>query len=106
MQLITGPNTLYPDSRANPRIPKSFPDGTSNTILIAEAGEPVPWSKPSDLMYNPNGPLPKLGALTPNIFAVALGDASVRTIDHRVTSEKTIRLAINPNDGIPLGSDW
>lgn len=26
-----------------------FVDGTSNTILVAEAGDPVPWSKPEEL---------------------------------------------------------
>src|SRR5262249_598312 len=45
------------------RMPASFPDGTSNTILVAEAGEAIPWSKPGDLRYDPNGPLPKLGGL-------------------------------------------
>jgi hypothetical protein len=27
-------------------------------ILVVEAGEPVPWSKPADLTYDPVGPLP------------------------------------------------
>jgi len=36
-------------------------DGTSNTIMVAEAADPVPWSQPTDLPYAPNQPLPKLG---------------------------------------------
>src|SRR5262249_10296771 len=43
------------------RIPASFPDGTSNTILVAEAAELVPWAKPADLHYHPKQPLPRLG---------------------------------------------
>ena len=35
-------------------------DGSSNTIFIAEAGDPVPWTKPEDFVYDPNGPLPNL----------------------------------------------
>ena len=31
------------------KIPGDFPDGTSNTFLVVEAGEPVPWTKPEDL---------------------------------------------------------
>jgi hypothetical protein len=38
-----------------------FPKGLSDTFLVVEAGEPVPWSKPADLTYDPAGPLPALG---------------------------------------------
>ena len=37
------------------------PDGTSNTIMVAEAGEAVPWTKPDDLPYDGLMALPKLG---------------------------------------------
>jgi len=43
------------------RIPGSFPGGTSRTLLLAEAGEAVPWTKPADLPYDPGKPLPALG---------------------------------------------
>jgi len=35
-------------------------DGTSNTIMIVKAGTAVPWSKPDDLVYDPDQPLPEL----------------------------------------------
>jgi hypothetical protein len=38
-----------------------FGDGRANTAVVVEATEPVPWSKPVDLVYDPNGPVPKLG---------------------------------------------
>ena len=37
-----------------------FPDGTSNTILVVEAGDPVAWAKPGDIPFDPKKPLPKL----------------------------------------------
>jgi hypothetical protein len=40
-----------------------FPHGTSNTLLVAEAASPVPWTKPEDLPFVPDQPLPKLGGL-------------------------------------------
>jgi hypothetical protein len=87
------------------RIPATFQDGTSNTIMIAEAGDPVPWSAPGDLHFDPNGPLPKLGGLFNGEFNVAMGDASVRYITKK-TSERTLRAAITASGGEVLGSDW
>src|SRR5262249_35717405 len=39
-----------------------FRDGTSNTFMVVEAADLVPWAKPDELPYDPKGPLPKLGA--------------------------------------------
>jgi hypothetical protein len=38
-------------------------DGFKNTILVVEAGEPVPWSQPVDLSYDRAKPLPPLGGV-------------------------------------------
>src|SRR5260370_42413676 len=35
--------------------------GTSRTMLVVEAATPVPWTKPEDLPYSSDQPLPKLG---------------------------------------------
>src|SRR5262249_7725359 len=35
------------------KFPRDFPDGSSNTILIVEAAETVPWTKPEELPYDP-----------------------------------------------------
>ena len=40
-----------------------MPDGTSNTGLVFEAGEPVIWTKPADLPFDEKKPLPKLGGM-------------------------------------------
>src|SRR5712691_6018975 len=34
-----------------------FKDGTSNTIMVVEAWDAVPWTKPEDLTYDPDRPL-------------------------------------------------
>jgi prepilin-type processing-associated H-X9-DG protein len=87
------------------RFPASFTDGTSNTVLIVEAGDPVPWTKPADLPFNPNGPLPKLGGVHGGNFNAAMGDGSVRYVSKGV-SEKTVRAAITIAGGEMLGPDW
>jgi hypothetical protein len=83
----------------------SFTDGTSNTILIAEAGDAVEWTRPADIPYRPVGPMPRLGDPTKPGFLVAMADGFVLTVP-RTISEKTLRNAISPADGNPLGPDW
>src|SRR5439155_17093192 len=38
----------------------SVTDGLSNTLMIVEANEAVTWTKPDDLAFDPNKPLPKM----------------------------------------------
>jgi hypothetical protein len=75
-----------------------FPDGTSNTFLVVEAGTPVPWTKPDDLPFDPDGPLPDLRGLFSDIFRAGMADGSVRYIP-TTTSEATLRAAITRNGG-------
>src|SRR5262249_33912525 len=60
-QVFTGPNTPWPTLGNKTRI-ADFVDGTSNTLLVAEASEAVPWTKPVDIALVAKKPLPKLGA--------------------------------------------
>ena len=75
-----------------------FSDGLSNTILVVEAAEGVPWTKPDDLEYDPKKPLPKFGGISPEGFWVALADGSVRFLTHKA-KESTLRAAITRNGG-------
>jgi len=88
------------------RIPASFPDGTSNTILIIEAGEPVPWTKPADLDYQDKMALPKLGGMFKDGFYAGMGDGSSRFINRKKVSEATLRAVITPAAGDVPGNDW
>ena len=101
-QIFTGPAAM----QNGMRIPASFPDGTSNTIFVVEAAEPVIWTKPQDIPFDPKKPVPKLGALFGGDFNVVLADGSVRFIRRAKISDETLRYAIMPADGMPLGSDW
>jgi len=55
-----------------------FTDGISNTILAVEAKRNIPWTKPEDIPFNPNGPLPELGGFTPDGFNACFADGAVR----------------------------
>jgi hypothetical protein len=85
-----------------------FTDGTSNTFLIAEAGEAVPWTKPADLPFAPNAPLPKLGGQFADGFHAALADGSVCLLrkDWNAAEEKAIRVVIGRNDGMVVPKEF
>jgi hypothetical protein len=95
-QVFHGPAAAFEGHRPL-RIP-SFTDGTSNTILIAEGAEAVPWTKPADLSYDPKKPLPKVGAMFKDVFLAGLADGSVRALKKTVP-EKTLRVLITRNAG-------
>jgi hypothetical protein len=103
-RVFTGEHTPFPRGRAS-RIPAGFPDGTSNTILIVEAATPVPWTKPEELEYDANKPLPKVGGHFRSTFVVGMADGSARPVDVRV-SDVTLRAAITADGGELLGPDW
>jgi prepilin-type processing-associated H-X9-DG protein len=53
-------------------------DGLSQTITVVEAEKSVPWTKPEELPFNPDGPLPKLGGLFKGGFNALFADGHVR----------------------------
>ena len=40
---------------------RDITDGTSNTLMIVEAKRNIPWTKPEDLSFDPDKPVPELG---------------------------------------------
>jgi hypothetical protein len=73
-------------------------DGLSNTILIVEAEEVVPWSKPADLTYDPKKDLPKFGGLFKEGFHAAFADGVVRFIK-KDNDEQLLRALITRSGG-------
>jgi hypothetical protein len=71
-----------------------FAGGLNNTVFIAEAAVAVPWTKPDELEFDPDRPLPQLKGLFGAGPQVAMGDASVRQIDPQ-TSDWELRRMID-----------
>jgi uncharacterized protein (TIGR03067 family) len=105
-QVFVGPDTPFKEKNRGPRVPASFPDGTSKTFLLVEAGEAVPWTAPRDLKYDAKKPIPKLGGLLPDGFHAAMADGSIRFFKKGKLSEKTLRAAITPAGKDLLGDDF
>jgi RNA polymerase sigma factor (sigma-70 family) len=95
-QVFTGPHTLF-EGKQGMRF-SQVTDGLSNTILVAEAGKAVPWTKPADLPYAADKALPKLGGLFGNGFHILWADGSVRFVRQPV-NEQMLRWAITRDDG-------
>jgi RNA polymerase sigma factor (sigma-70 family) len=76
----------------------SFTDGLSNTVIVAEAAKPVPWTKPEDLPYDADKPLPKFGGLFDGDFNAGFADGSVRLLA-RDADAAHLRAALTRNQG-------
>jgi RNA polymerase sigma factor (sigma-70 family) len=95
-QVFTGTGAAFEGKRGT-RI-ADFLDGTSNTILIAEAAETVPWTKPADLPFDPAKAVPKLGGLFGGDFHFALADGSVQ-FGRKDVDEKVLKAFITRAGG-------
>ena len=72
--------------------------------MVVEADEAVPWTKPDELPYAPDKPLPALGGGPRGSFVAQMADASVLFIPAKF-DEVLLRRAITRNDKQPLDLD-
>jgi hypothetical protein len=101
-RVFTGPHCAF---NLGARFPATIVDGTSNTIMVVESADPVIWTKPDEIEYDPKQPLPKFGHYFSGGYQVLMFDGSTRMISPSV-SETTLRAAITSNGNDFLGPDW
>lgn len=97
--VLTGPGTIFDGKEGTTMM--QITDGTSNTILAVEAKRDIPWTKPEDIPYDPDKPLPKLGGYFEGGFNAAMADGAVRFLSS-TASEKILRLLITKADRQPV----
>jgi hypothetical protein len=122
-QVFNGPNSLFESDpkRFQPRLagvphpvayvfgPRiqltqgSIPDGMSNTLMVIEAAEPVPWTKPEDIPFDPKKPLPQLGPHKDGFHAL-FADGAVRFL-RKDLDPQTLRRLIDRRDGEVINFD-
>jgi len=80
-------------------------DGTSNTLMVVEAREAVPWPKPGDLAFDPQAAASLVGAGSshPGGFNASFADGSVRFIGKAVNLN-VFRSLITRNGGEVIGA--
>ena len=72
-------------------------DGLSNTLMVVEAEDPVVWTNPNDLAFDPTKALPKMLSIDGK-FSAAYCDGSVRSFKVPIDPE-IFKLLIQKNDG-------
>jgi hypothetical protein len=98
-RVFTGVGTAF-EGRKGLRLKADFPDGPGKSIFVIEANESVPWTKPEELPYDADGPLPALGFASMTTFVAGRGDGSFERFT-KEADEKSIRAAILRNGGEP-----
>jgi hypothetical protein len=112
-RMIVGPGTVCDPAVTQPhnvfgRIGPVFTtitDGTSNTVMLAEAAAAVPWTKPDELEVHPDRPLPALGGYFQGEFQYARADGAVNFASDQV-SEATLRAVFSARGNDLPGDDW
>ncbi len=98
-QFFSGPGTAFEPGKKLRLV--DIPDGTSNTLGVVAAGPTVDWSKPADIAYDPNKPLPKLELPYKNLFTTGFMDGAVFSLKPDL-DPKVLRLMIERADGQPI----
>jgi len=80
--VFTGDHTVFGDPEGTKF--EEITDGTSQTLAVVEAKREIPWTKPEDLPYDADKPVPELGGRYEDGFIAAFCDGSVRTISEAI----------------------
>ena len=102
--LIRGPGMLFEGPKSDPFAKEAIPDGAASTIMLVHSAHLVPWTKPEDIEYSPDTPLPAFSKARPDGFLAVFADGTVRSIPHD-TDEAKIRAMLTPRGGESVSLD-
>jgi beta-lactamase regulating signal transducer with metallopeptidase domain len=95
---ITGEEAMFQPSKDT--LPSDVRDGLARTLMVVESNSAVPWTKPEDLAYASDKPLPAVGGFSEEGFHAAFGDGSVRFISKTI-AESVLRALMTARGGEP-----
>ena len=96
VRAVVGPRAVF-DPKAKVNI-VDITDGSSNTLLLAEAGPAVPWTRPADIPFDPAGKPPAIAGPYTDAVHIATADSAT----YRMTTKPDydqLRLFILRDDG-------
>lgn len=94
--VFVGPGTVFEGS-GRVKI-NDITDGTSNTLMIIEAKQGIPWTKPEDIPFDARKPSPEFKPFVAGQAPFALADGSVRWLELKKYKDQLNSLIIR-NDG-------
>jgi hypothetical protein len=94
---LVGRGTVFEGSKGV--MIQEITDGTSNTLMFVEAKRDIPWTKPADIPFDPDKPVPPLGGFVKGHFAAALSDGSAHIFRRDDFKGDELKWAIMRNDG-------
>ncbi len=101
-RVFAGKGAIF-DGKEGSRI-QDITDGTSNTVLIVEAADAVPWTKPDELPLAAGKPLSKLGGQVKGGFCMATADGAAHFIRTPI-NEEAMRAVITRGGGEVVNFD-
>ena len=105
IMVFTGKDTHFPPEGPLPI--DQITDPAKHTILVIWAGadKAVPWTKPADLEFNPENPLPALGK-TPDYGSIVMFGSGETTILPQgwfnAGKQSQLKAMVTPNGGEPV----
>jgi hypothetical protein len=101
-QVFTGPGALFGCDKGTKL--DDIKDGTAMTFMVVEAAKPVPWTKPEELTFDVEKPLPMLGGQIAGGFCAGMADGSARFIKQRI-APKLLKALITPSGSEDVAAD-
>ncbi len=103
-QVFEGSGTMA-SNKKKVRYPGSFTNGTSQTILIVEGANAVPWAAPGDIPFSDRiSPLTQLGRHLGPFSLYVMADGTVNQLTS--IEESKLRKSIVPAGNVEGGGIW
>jgi hypothetical protein len=110
--VVVGPGKLFTGKRKGVKL-EEVTAGTSNTLMVTESDQSVPWTAPEEITSDPTVRGPEMGSQHPGGYHIAMADGWVRFMSYglngktggpaatRKASEKVNQIATVP--AVPTG---
>jgi hypothetical protein len=97
---LVGKGTIFEGSKGISI--QDITDGTSKTLMFFEAKRDIPWTKPADIPFDPDKPVPQIGGFVKGHFAAACADGACLIFRFSSFKGDELKWAMMRNDGHPM----
>jgi beta-lactamase regulating signal transducer with metallopeptidase domain len=94
--VLVGPGTAFEKPEGTKL--NDITDGLASTVTVVEAKRNIPWTKPEDIAFDPEKPLPALGGFEEGHFSAGFADTHANRFNTERAKDQ-IKWLILRNDG-------